>query len=133
VVARRIAVYRIFGGVFIINWAHGLAPGVFAWPAGLGDMLTGIAALPVALLLASRGAGARSTAIKWNIFGLVDFAVAITMGNLRSPGPLQMFGFDIPASVAGTYPTVMIPAFAVPSSILFHALSLQQLMRQKSE
>ena len=59
----------------------------------------------------------------------VDFAVAISMGTLSSPGPLQLFGFDIPASQAGTYPTVMIPAFAVPSSILLHALSIRQLRR----
>jgi hypothetical protein len=29
----------------------------------------------------------------------------------------------------GSFPTVMIPAFAVPSSILLHALSLRQLRR----
>ncbi|THD71680.1 MAG: MFS transporter [Bradyrhizobium sp.] len=122
-------VYRIFGGIFIVNWVNGTAPGIFAWPAGIGDMLTGITALPVALLLASVTARARSAAITWNIFGLCDFAVAITMGILSSPGPLQIFGFEIPASLAGTYPTVMIPAFAVPSSILLHALSIRQLRR----
>ena len=65
----------------------------------------------------------------WNIFGLFDFAVAITMGVLSTPGPLQVFGLDIPASLAGTYPIVLIPAFAVPSSILLHALSIWQLRR----
>jgi cytochrome oxidase assembly protein ShyY1 len=29
----------------------------------------------------------------------------------------------------GTYPTVMIPAFTVPSSIILHVLSLWQLRR----
>jgi hypothetical protein len=66
----------------------------------------------------------------WNIFGLADFAVAITMGVLSNPGPLQQFGFDISPAQVGTYPTVMIPAFAVPSSILLHALSLRQLRRR---
>jgi hypothetical protein len=121
--------YRIFGGIFIVNWVHGAAPGVFAWPAGIGDMLTGMMALPVALLLASGAERGRSVAMAWNIFGLFDFAVAISMGTLSSPGPFQLFGFDIPASQAGTYPTVMIPAFAVPSSILLHALSIRQLRR----
>jgi hypothetical protein len=50
---------------------------------------------------------------------------------LAAPGPFQRFGFDIPASLAGTYPRVMIPAFSVPSSILLHALSLRQLTRRK--
>jgi hypothetical protein len=122
-------VYRIFGAIFIVNWVHGAAPAVFAWPAGIGDTLTGMMALPVALLLASGAETGPRAAMAWNVFGLVDFAVAIAMGVLSSPGPLQIFGFDIPASLAGTYPTVMIPAFAVPSSILLHALSIRQLRR----
>ena len=122
-------VYRIFGGIFLVNWMHGTVAGVFAVPAGIGDVLTGIMALPVALLLASGSERGRSAAMAWNIFGLLDFAVAVTLGTLSSPGPFQIFGPDIPASLAGTYPTVLIPAFAVPSSILLHALSIRQLRR----
>jgi hypothetical protein len=121
-------VYRIFGGIFIVNWVNGTAAGAFAWPAGVGDMLTGIMALPVAWRLASGAENGRSAAIAWNIFGLLDFAVAITMGTLTTPGPLQILGLDIPAAL-GTYPTVLVPAFAVPSSILLHALSIRQLRR----
>jgi hypothetical protein len=122
-------VYRIFGGIFLVNWVHGTVAGAFAWPAGIGDMLTGIMALPVALQLASGAENGRRVAMAWNIFGLLDFAVAITMGTLSNPGPLQILGLDIPASLAGTYPIVLIPAFAVPSSILMHALSIWQLRR----
>jgi hypothetical protein len=122
-------VYRIVGGIFLVNWADGTAAGVFAWPAGIGDMLTGIMALPVALQLASGAENGRRAAMAWNIFGLLDFAVATTMGMLSTPGPLQIFGLDIPASLAGTYPIVLVPAFAVPSSILLHALSIRQLRR----
>jgi len=122
-------VYRIFGGIFLVNWVNGTAAGAFAWPAGIGDLLTGIMALPVAWRLASGAENGRSAAVAWNIFGLFDFAVAITMGTLSTPGPLQIFGLDIPASLAGTYPIVLVPAFAVPSSILLHALSIRQLRR----
>ena len=122
-------VYRIFGGIFLVNWANGTVAGAFAWPAGVGDMLTGVMALPAAYLLATGAERGRSAAMAWNIFGLCDFAVAITMGTLSAPGPLQIFGLDIPASLAGTYPIVLIPAFAVPSSILLHALSIWQLRR----
>jgi hypothetical protein len=121
--------YRIFGGIFIANWVHGSVAGPFAWPAGIGDMLTGIMALPVAWLLASGAERGRTAALSWNVFGLLDFAVAITMGVLSTPGPFQILGLDIPASLAGTYPAVLIPAFAVPSSILLHALSIRQLRR----
>jgi hypothetical protein len=122
-------VYRIFGGIFLVNWLHGTVAGAFAWPAAIGDILTGIMALPVALQLASGAENGRRAAMAWNIFGLLDFAVAITMGTLSNPGPLQILGLDIPASFAGTFPTVLIPVFAVPSSILLHALSIRQLRR----
>ena|SRR5580692_10813449 len=122
-------VYRIVGGIFLVNWAHGTAAGVFAWPAGIGDMLTGIMALPVALQLASGAENGRKAAMAWNIFGLLDFAVATIMGVLSTPGPLQIFGLDIPSSSLGAFPTVLTPTFAVPSSILLHALSIWQLRR----
>jgi hypothetical protein len=122
-------VYRIVGGIFLVNWMHGTAAGVFAWPAGIGDMLTGIMALPVALRFASGAENGRRAAMEWNIFGLLDLAIAITMGMLSTPGPLQIFGLDIPSSSLGTFPTVLTPAFAVPSSILLHALSIWQLRR----
>jgi len=125
-------VLRLLGGIFLVNWYNGTVAGGFAWPAGIGDMATGIMALPAALAVASGTASGRRSAFWWNIFGLTDFAVAITMGFLSSPGPFQKFGFDIPASYAGTYPTVMIPAFAVPSWILLHALSLRQLRRART-
>jgi hypothetical protein len=123
-------VYRVFCGIFLVNWLNGTAPGIFAWPAGIGEMATGITALPVALAIASGTTSGLRAGLWWSAFGLIDFAVAITMSSLSSPGPL-LFGFDNPLSQIGTYPKVVIPAFAVPSSILLHALSIRQLRRIK--
>jgi hypothetical protein len=50
-------VYRVIGGNFIVLWLYGAVPGVFALPAGIGDMLVGLTAIPVALYLASGRAG----------------------------------------------------------------------------
>lgn len=36
---------RMMGGVFLIGWAAGVIPWEFALPAGIGDMLAGLAAL----------------------------------------------------------------------------------------
>jgi hypothetical protein len=123
-------VYRVIGGVFLAGWARGVVPGVFALPAGIGDVTTGLLALPVAYYLVSRnGDGARS-AIAWNIFGLIDFTIAVGIGMAITPGPFQLIAPSIPNAGLGLYPAVMIPAFAVPSSILLHALSLRQLRRR---
>ena len=123
-------VFRVFGSIFLVNWLLNLAPGVFALPAGIGDVITGLFALPAAISLASGGPDGRKAAIAWNIFGLLDFTVAITIGLVTSPGPLQLVVPSIPNAAVALYPTVLIPAFTVPSSILLHALSLRQLYRR---
>jgi hypothetical protein len=123
--------YRVFGGIFLVAWSRGNMSGTFALPAGGGDVLVGLLALPVAYLLHAGAPGARRLGIAWNVLGLVDFAIAVGIGILSAPGPLQLIVLDRPNAQLGTFPTVMIPAFAVPSSILLHALSLRQLLRAK--
>ena len=122
--------YRVFGSAFLIGWLNGVMPGIFSLPAGIGDVLTGLFAVPVAISLASGTLEARKAAVAWNIFGLIDFTIAIGIGLIIAPGPLQLIVPSIPNANATVYPTVLIPAFAVPSSILLHALSLRQLRRR---
>jgi len=122
--------YRVFGSWALAAWLHGALPGVFAVPAGIGDMLTGLFALPAAIAVAAGTAGGRRAATLWNILGLADFAVAITMGMITSPGPWQLIVPDVQSIGAGDYPGVLTPAFVVPSSILLHVLSLRQLCRR---
>src|SRR5262245_8026482 len=121
--------YRVFGGIFLVAWSRGAMSGTFALPAGAGDVLVGVLALPVAYLLHVGAPSAPRLAVGWNILGLVDFAIAIGIGILSAPGPFQVIIPDRPNAQLGTFPTVMIPAFAVPSSILLHVLSLRQLKR----
>jgi hypothetical protein len=123
-------VYRVFGSVFLAGALRGLVPGVFGWPAGIGDVLTGLFAVTAAIAVATGTAEGRRAAIIWNVFGLADFAVAIALGLITSPGPLQLIVPSVPSIGAGVYPNVLTPAFVVPSSILLHALSLRQLRRR---
>jgi hypothetical protein len=124
--------YRVFGSVFLVGWARNVVPGVFALPAGVGDVITGLLAVPIAISLTADTPAARRAAIGWNVFGLVDFAVAVSVGLITAPGPFQLITPSIPNSTVGIYPNVMIPAFAVPSSILLHVLSLRQLGRRST-
>ncbi len=122
--------YRVLGGIFLVGWLQGGISGEFALPAGSGDVLVGLLALPVAYLLHQGARGAVPLAIAWNVLGIIDLASAVSMGTLTQPGPLQLIVPAVPNLQLGTYPTVLIPAFAVPSSILLHALSLRQLRRR---
>ena len=122
--------YRVMGGVFLALYAEGLLPGEFALPAGIGDVLVGVLALALALRVASGGALNRTAAYAWNILGVADFVGAVATGFLTSPGPIQLWAFDHPNTLISAYPLVMIPAFAVPLSLILHVLSLWQLNRQ---
>lgn len=109
-------VYRILGYVFLVLWAAGRAPAIFALPGGIGDAVTGILALPVALYVQWRKPYWRIAGYAWNLFGLADFAIALSIAFFVASPRLR-------------YPVIMIPTFMVPLSIILHSLSLWQLTR----
>jgi hypothetical protein len=121
--------YRVVGSWALTAWLRGALPGVVSLPAGMGDLLTGLFALPAAIAVAAGTARGRRTAIAWNLFGLADFAIAITLGMITTPGRFQLIVSSVLYN-AGAYPDVLTPAFVVPSSILLHVLSLRQLRRR---
>jgi hypothetical protein len=127
-----IQAYRVFGAAFLAAALRGTLPGLFGYPAGIGDALTGMFALPVAVAVARGTAEGRRAAIIWNLFGLADLMIAIAMGMITSPGPLQLVASTVPSIGSGGYPEVLTPAFAVPSSILLHFLSLRLLARRSA-
>jgi hypothetical protein len=122
--------YRVFGTQWLAYWLLGLLPGLWALPAGTGDVLTGLFAVPAAIALATGTAEGRKAAILWNIFGIADLAVAIVLGMIISPGLFQLVVLNGPSISLDGYPNVLTPAFVVPGSILLHALSLRQLRRR---
>jgi len=122
--------YRVVGSQWLAYWLLGRLLGLWALPAGTGDVLRGLFAVPAAMALASGTADGRKAAILWNMFGLADFVVAITLGMIITPGPFQLIIPQGPNVGLDGYPNVLTPAFVVPSSILLHALSLRQLRRR---
>jgi hypothetical protein len=125
----RVQVYRVLGGIFLAIWASGGLPGAFALPAGIGDVLVGLLAIPVAASLSSGARGAGIAAYAWNVLGIADLVIAVSTGFLSSPGPAQLLALDHPNLLISAFPLVMIPNFAVPLSLILHGLSLWQLRR----
>jgi len=124
--------YRVFGSQWLVYWMLGLLPGLWALPAGTGDVLTGLFAVPVAIALATGATEGRRAAMLWNIFGIADLVVAIALGMIISPGPFQLIVSNGPSIGLDGYPNVLTPGFVVPGSILLHALSLRQLIRRSA-
>src|SRR5215471_3350453 len=74
---------------------------------GVGDVLVGLLALPVAFYLGSGRPGGRAVAYAWNWLGILDLAVALTLGFLSSPTRFQLLALDAPNRLVGAYPLVM--------------------------
>lgn len=119
--------YRVLGLIFLVLYAAGELPGVFALPAGIGDMITGLLAPIVGAAYARSPKAAAGRLRAWNLFGIADLIVAVGTGFLTSPSPLQMMALDKPNELATAFPLVMIPVFLVPLAILLHLASLKKL------
>jgi hypothetical protein len=112
---------RILGGVFLVRYFEGQLPGVFAIPAGFGDVLTGVLAPLVAYWWFVGKPYARRAAIAWNLFGMADLINAVAIGALTGGG-----GGGI------VFPLVLIPMYGVPRAFLIHSYSLIGLLRGTS-
>lgn len=128
-----VQLYRALGVIFLVLYAGGHLGGLFALPAGLGDTLVGIAAPFVAASFARSPQASVRRARLWNLLGIADLVIAVTLGFLTSPSPLQIASFDRPSALVAMFPLVLIPVFAVPLSILLHLASLQKLRREVSD
>lgn len=122
--------YRVLGLIFLVLNAQGRLPSAFAQPAGAGDVAVGLMAPIVAYAYARGVTGREALVLAWNIFGLLDLAVALTTGFLSSPSPLQLLSLQAPNELITAFPLVMVPVFAVPLAILLHAASLIKLHRE---
>jgi len=121
--------WRVIGVMFLTLYAFGLLPGLFAWPAGLGDLGVGLAA-PFVLLATLRGTPNWPRRVAWlNIAGLVDFAGAVSTGVLTSNSSLGLLADGLPHADLGQLPLSLVPTFAVPLWIIFHIISLLQIRR----
>ncbi len=122
-----------WGGLgFLSLYANGVLPGLFALPAGLGDMAIGITAPWIVLSLIRNPLFAASRRfVIWNILGIADFVVAVSMGALSSgafPGINGLIG-NVTTSPMTRLPLVLIPAFMVPFFTMLHLTALFQARR----
>lgn len=126
-----IQLYRLIGAVFLVLLAQGIVPAHFALPAGWGDVAVGLSAPLVGYALARRVRRARALGTAWNAFGLVDLAVAVGTGTgVLVPLLAPELGRVPPSGVMGVFPMILVPAFAVPVSVLLHLLALARLARE---
>ncbi|MDB6016350.1 MAG: hypothetical protein JWR19_839 [Pedosphaera sp.] len=118
-------IWRLLGVVFLIDYFQGRLPGGFALPAGIGDVITAVTAVPLALAMSHQTPGVRKWFVAWNIFGLVDLIVAVGSGILHSASSFGILAGAGPTTLLmSQFPLSMVPTFFVPLFILLHLLAL---------
>jgi hypothetical protein len=123
--------WRWAGLGFLSLYAHGVLPAVFALPAGLGDMAIGVTAPWLVLaLIRQPGFAASGAFIRWNVLGIFDLIIAISIGTVST-----LFATGAPGEIStapmATLPLLLIPAFLVPLFLMLHAAALLQSRQQR--
>jgi hypothetical protein len=123
-------VWRIEGVVFLVLLWLGQLPALFAAPAGIGDLLIGVTAPWMARNVFSPVSGSRrrGLAVVWNLLGLADLVLAISLGTTTNPGRLWLFVTAPTSELMAAFPMAIIPTFLVPLSIGLHLVSLRYLL-----
>jgi hypothetical protein len=118
--------WRAGGLGFLALYANGVLPGLFALPAGLGDIAIGVTAPWVMLALLRRPAFAGSRPfVLWNLLGILDLVVALSTGALSSGFVAGLAGKVTTAPMA-QLPLLLIPAYLVPLFVILHLAALFQ-------
>jgi len=115
--------WRTGGFVFLVLYTYGILPGLFAWPAGLGDFAIGATASLVALKFANPSH--RSSFIRWQALGILDLVTAVTLGATAS----LIDPRGTPTTAMTVLPLSLIPTFVVPLLLIVHLICIAQARR----
>ena len=119
--------YRVLGGIFIFPYlTEGYLTRGFALNAGIGDVITGLLAIPTAYFIMRDGAKRWAWLFWfWTAFGILDLIVA--------PTSAGYFGFNAEGVVPG-FPITTIPLFfGPPFGILIHIITVRNFRLRTAE
>lgn len=119
---------RVLGVIFLLLALSGRLSGPFPYFAGIGDILTGVAAIPLALGIARTGKVPEVLLRQWNLFGVADLVLALFLGITSSPGsPLQLIHAGVGSTAVQHLPYSLIPTVLVPFFLITHGIVAAQL------
>jgi hypothetical protein len=114
------------GAAFVIIMALGHLPPLFALPAGIGDIIAGIAA-PLAARRLAQGNGRRA-GVWFNAFGMTDLIVALTLGAVTA---YQLINVTPSGAPISELPLALVPTVGVPLLLAVHITSVSALARAR--
>jgi hypothetical protein len=113
--------YRIGGIVFLWGMTQGILEPAFAIPAGVGDLLIGLTAIPFAIFLWKGYSWSKYSLVVWSVLGIADLVNAVTLGRITSP--------DFSSSTMATFPWILVPTVGVPLGLALHGITLYRLRK----
>jgi hypothetical protein len=114
-------IWRIGGIFFIWGMTQGLLDPAFAIPAGVGDILIGVTAIPFAIFLWKGYSWSKYSLVVWSVLGIADLVNAVTLGRITSP--------DFSSSTMATFPWILVPTVGVPLGLALHGITLYRLRK----
>ena len=113
--------WRVLGFVFLALYAFEILPGLFAWPAGIGDVAIGLAAtVMVARIDRDPDYVLSSGFVRFNLLGLLDFATAIVTAGLTAGSFAGLTANGLTSAPMDVWPLNIFPSFIVPAFIILH-------------
>jgi hypothetical protein len=107
---------RFVGFYFLWLYRLGVLPRNFAVPAGWGDIIVAVLAIPLLLMRDWASSGRRLFLLVWNVIGLLDILMVVSIAmRLASVDPGFQRGF-------ASLPLSLLPTYVVPLVIASHAL-----------
>jgi hypothetical protein len=102
----------------LIGTSEGIIAPTFGYVAGIGDILIGVTAIPIAYIIKKGYSWARRGSMVWNILGMADLIAAIYLGVTTS-----QFSAATSATMT-TWPWILILTLGVPSLVTTHIATL---------
>jgi hypothetical protein len=120
--------WRVVGFAFLLLYAFDVLPALFAFAAGVGDVLIGLAAPGVVARLARDPSFARSRRFAaYHALGLLDFAVAVATASLASGAFPALVSGPVTSAPMEVWPLVLFPSLIVPIFIILHLVVFLQV------
>ena len=113
--------WRILGIAFLWGITQGTLAPAFAVPAGVGDILIGVTAIPFAIFIWKQYSWSKYAVVVWSVLGIADLVNAITLGVItnRNSG----------ISTMTTFPWILVPTVGVPLALSLHGITLYRLRK----
>ena len=111
--------WRVVGIAFLWGMTLGIVEPAFAIPAGVGDVLIGVTAIPFAIFLWKGYSWSKYAVVVWSVLGIADLVNAVTLGVITNP--------DFSTSTMATFPWILVPTVGVPLALALHGITLYRL------